>query len=209
MVRLLVLTFLLSIVVSVPASAQPSRIALQSHYSTLLSREKDFNIFLPVGYDSESVRYPVVYLFRGHEREWANPTEDGSRQGNIQTVADALYASGKIGKLILVMPGLDVSSGPPDDLQYRYVLEELMPYVDGHFRTRPTRWQRGIDGFSYGGLSVMELLWRKPDAVATAGAYDGSFFAFDLNLFASAPDSVWALLRPVTYLIHAAVLGGN
>jgi S-formylglutathione hydrolase FrmB len=194
---------------SPPAATQPSRIELQTHFSSLLAREKHFNIFLPDGYDSESCRYPTVYLFRGHEREWANPTEDGSRQGNIKTVADALYASGVIGKMLLVMPGLDVSSGPPDDLHYRYVLEELMPYVDSHFRTRPTRWQRGIDGFSYGGLSVIELLWRRPLAVATAGAYDGSFFAFDLNLFASAPESVWALLRPITYLIHAAVLGGT
>jgi hypothetical protein len=188
---------------SLPARAQESRIELHTHFSSILSMQKNFNVFLPEGYDQESDRYPVIYLFRGHEREWANPYEDGSRVGNIKTVADRLYSQGAIGKMIFIMPGLTGLPPVPAE-EFSYVLDELIPYVDAHFRTRPVRQQRGIDGFSMGGYDALHLLWRSPETFITLGTYDGSFWAFDLGLYANAPDSYWARVYPMKFLIHSA-----
>jgi hypothetical protein len=193
-------------ILGLSAQGQESRIELQNHYSTILATQKYFNIFLPAGYDQETSRFPVVYLFRGHEREWANPTEDASRQGNIKTVADRLYARGSIGKMILVMPGL---SAPGTPAEFSYVVDELIPYVDSRFRTIGIRQERGMDGFSYGGYDMLELLWRSPERFITAGAYDGSYWAFDLNLLVNAQESYWTELRPMKFLIQSAVQGGT
>ncbi len=200
--------FLLSgLILALPciATAQESRIELLNHYSTLLGAQKNFNIFLPAGYDQDTARYPVVYLFRGHEREWANPSEDASRRGNIKTVADRVSMAGLIGNMILVMPGL---SAPPTPAEFDYVATELIPYVDSHFRTIPVRQKRGMDGFSYGGYDMLEMLWRYPELFFTAGAYDGSFWVVNLNLFfAGATDSYWNLLRVMKFMIHSTPAG--
>jgi hypothetical protein len=187
------------------ASAQESRIELHSHFSALLGTAKSFNIFLPEGYDHDSLHYPAVYLFRGHEREWANPTEDASRRGNIKTVADKLTSSGAIGKMILVMPGL---SQPGTAEDFAYVSDELIPYIDSHFRTVPVRQKRGMDGFSYGGFDELQLLRRSPELFYTMGAYDGSFWVVDLgSFFAATTEAYWDLLRPMKFLIHSTPAG--
>ena len=187
--------------------AQASTIELHTFQSETLGREMRYNILLPAGYENGSERYPVLYLFRGHEREWVNPTEDGSRQGTIQTVYDALYSQGLVGRMIIVMPGL---SAPSSAAEFSYVLNELIPHIDTRFRTIPIRTRRGMDGFSYGGYDMLELLWRRPTEFITAGAYDGSFWAFDLDTFAAAGESFWQSVKPVRFLIHAAEPGtGN
>ncbi len=182
---------------------QESRIELHTHYSSILSMDKSFNVFLPPGYDQESDRYPVIYLLRGHESEWVNSSQDGSRRGNIKTVADSLYSRGAIGKMIFIMPGL-TGLPPVPPAEFSYVLDELIPYVDAHFRTRPVSQQRGIDGFSMGGYDALHLLWRSPETFITLGTYDGSFWAFDLSLFADASDSYWARVYPMKFMIHSA-----
>jgi hypothetical protein len=198
--------FKILILLPVTLFSQESRIELHTHTSLILGGPRSFNILLPEGYDGETARYPAVYLFRGHENEWADSREDDSRRGNIKTVVDTLYAQKKIGKMIMVMPGL---GAPPASAEFPYILDELIPYVDAHFRTIPVRQQRGMDGFSYGGYDMLELLWRRPGAFFTAGAYDGSFWAFDLNLFRTAPESYWSVLRSMKFLLHTAGGEGN
>lgn len=194
---ILILFFLVNSILS-----QPSRIELISIYSPALGINKNFNIYLPAGYDSCSERYPVVYLFRGHEREWANRNEDGSRMGrNILDIADLLYQNGDIGKMILVMPGVTSADNTVPGLgvnminvssafglpglgtgQFEdYLLNDLIPYVDTNYRTLPTRTQRGIDGFSLGGYTSMMLACRNPELFISAGSYDGTLMWLDFN----------------------------
>jgi S-formylglutathione hydrolase FrmB len=182
--------------------AQTSRIDLVTINSQVLAINKNFNIYLPVGYDSSNQRYPVVYFFRGHEREWVNRNEDGSRLGrNIQDIADLLYQNGDIGEMILVMPGVTSSDNTVHGLginmvnvglaggspglgtgQFEdYLLNELIPYVDTHFRTLPTRTQRATDGFSLGGFTSMMMATKHPDLFISAGSYDGTLMWLDFD----------------------------
>ena len=63
--------------------------------------------------------------------------------------------------MILVMPntGHLVSSTPPkpgeDDACTREYLKDILPFVDGHYRTRPVRESRAIAGLSMGGFVVL------------------------------------------------------
>jgi S-formylglutathione hydrolase FrmB len=190
------------------ANAQESRIELRAFYSTELGITKSYNIYLPKNYDASTERYPVIYLFRGHEREWANPTEDASRQGKtVKDDADALVASGKIGGVILVMPGMSSSdnvvptcgvnmvnvslASSTDGLGTGrfedYLVKELVPYIDNTFRTIPSRWFRAVDGFSLGGQTSMMLATKHPELFCSAGSFDGTLMWLDFKT-PSSPD---------------------
>lgn len=199
-----------SIVCAAPSLSQaqaatPSHtgtVRLVSFYSTALGIPKSYNIYLPPNYDTASTRYPVVYLFRGHEREWVNSHEDSSRGGRaVQDIADSLIAAGAIRPMILVMPGLssDDNTVPGMGIDFlhvelaegkrglgtgrfeRYLVDDLISHIDATYRTIPDRQHRGTDGFSLGGYTALMLAVRHPDRFASAGCYDGTHMWLDLN----------------------------
>ncbi|MQA93356.1 MAG: hypothetical protein GEV11_01510 [Streptosporangiales bacterium] len=52
-------------------------------------------------------------------------------------------------------------------------LRELLPWVDGHLRTVPTRESRAIAGLSMGGFGTMSYAARNPELFGAAGAFSG------------------------------------
>ncbi len=182
--------------------AQPQgRVELHTFMSAALGINKSYNIYLPPGYDGSSIRYPVVYFFRGHEREWFNPTEDGSRNNRtLKTIADELIAAGLIGEMILVGPstaseddyflGFCVNMLRPDLAPVAgigtgkfedYLLQDLIPLIDSTYRTLPDRLHRGVDGFSAGGITAITLGIRHPDMFSSVGSYDGTLMWYNLD----------------------------
>jgi enterochelin esterase-like enzyme len=201
---ILILTALLA---SSLASAQSSRTELRSLSVPNVGRW-DFNVYLPPGYDQSTERYPVVYLFRGAVDEWLDRTEDGSRNGrNIQIITDTLIALNKMGGVILVMPGFTAMTGAATEADYAFILNTLIPFIDEQYRTLPTRWHRGVDGFSLGGLHMVNLIWRNPERFASAGSYDGTLSLFNFNQMTAAGEQYFALLRPIQFLLHSVASG--
>jgi esterase/lipase superfamily enzyme len=167
--------------------------------SKALGVTKHFYVALPPGYHSlenRSRRYPVVYLFRGHEREWVHRWQDRSRRG--RTVIDVyreLLQAGQVGPMVLVFPGIssddnrvpgllvnflapELAKGAPGVGTGRfedYFLEELMPCVDTMFRTVQHRMGRAVDGFSLGGFQAIKIAALRPDLFCSAGSFDGTF----------------------------------
>lgn len=167
--------------------------------SKSLGVEKAFYVALPPGYTrlaNAAQRYPTLYLFRGHEREWIHRLEDKSRRG--RTVIDVyrdLLGEKKVGPMILVFPGIasndnrypgllvnfrepelaknapGVGTGRFED----YFVEEIIPYIDSNFRTVATRTSRAVDGFSLGGFQAIKIAAQHPDLFVSAGAFDGTF----------------------------------
>lgn len=168
-------------------------------YSTILGVQKTFYVYLPPDYHSPErqwERYPVLYLFRGHEREWVNPYEDGSRGGrNAIDVYLDLYHAQQVGRMILVFPGIcsDDSKvhgilvdfkqpelakphrGVGTGRWESFFIRELVSYIDFHFRVLPARQYRGVNGFSLGGFQAAKIVTQYPDKFASIGAYDGTF----------------------------------
>lgn len=163
--------------------------------STALGVTKRFYVYTPPGYAEDTARLPVVYLFRGHEREWINPKEDRSRAGKtVIDVYEELLRQGEVGPLLLVFPGIAsddnrwsgmlVNAQRPDlpivkgmlgsGKWEEYLLDELIPYVDTHYRTDPTA--RAVDGFSLGGFMSVKIAAQHPALFRSVGAYDGLYF---------------------------------
>ncbi len=166
-------------------------------WSKSLEIEKAFHVYLPPGFGQSDDRYPVIYLFRGSEREWVNPLEDASRvDRTVADVMDELIGSGQIGPLILVMPStvsenetpcLGVNLVAPSGevgmgtgRYEQYLTEDLIAEVEQLYPVRSGRNQRAVDGFSLGGYTSVLLGVKRPDLYGSVGAYDGTFMWADL-----------------------------
>jgi len=182
--------------------AQQSTLKVGTFYSTQLQRNIPFYILLPPGYEGSADRYPTIYMLRGAEWEWITPTQDESRGGrDLKTIVDGLYSERTIGKMIYVMPGL---SQPATDQELSVMAYHMFPYIDSIYRTIPTRWHRGVDGFSYGGLDEMNVVCARPDAFSTAGSYDGSFWAFDYSKIYNMSTAKAAMFAGIRFMHHSS-----
>jgi enterochelin esterase family protein len=129
---------------------------------------RELNVYLPPGYDTNSrQRYPVLYLLHGY----ANDHHSWHRYGRANDILDNLLAAKAIKPFIVVMPlgygGASVSGDgngiPPANagpfggdfpLYERDILEDVIPLIDGRFRTLANRDNRAIIGFSMGGMQA-------------------------------------------------------
>ena len=59
-----------------------------------------------------------------------------------------------------------VTSGPIEDV----MIDDLIPYIDSHYRTIATREGRGIGGFSMGGRGTLLLAFKHPDLFCAASS---------------------------------------
>ena len=127
-------------------------------YRTTAGAEKTMRIYQPPGYDAAGdKRYPVLYLNHGggeNDTHW-------TASGFAQNILDNLIAAGKARPMIIAMPntGGVVSGLPPkpgvDDACTQEYLKDILPYVDGHYRTHAVREGRAVAGLSMGGFVTL------------------------------------------------------
>jgi S-formylglutathione hydrolase FrmB len=161
--------------------------------SKALGVEKKYFIYLPPKYNG-TTRFPVVYLFRGHEKEWIDKEQDTTRNTNAVEIADDLISQKEISDMILVMPSTTSDDGSvitcglnlrsPNLVtekpgvgtgHYADYLLELIRHIDDTYRTKTGRYGRAVDGFSVGGHTALLLALKNPEMFCSVGAYDGSF----------------------------------
>lgn len=132
-------------------------------YKTTAGAEKPMHVYLPPGYDtSGDTRYPVLYLNHGGGENDSHWTATNPRSGGFaHLILDNLIAAGKARPMIIIMPntGGVVSGTPPkpgeDDACTREYLQDILPFVDAHYRTRTNRESRAVAGLSMGGFVVL------------------------------------------------------
>jgi len=143
-------------------------------------------VYTPPGYDkNQRERYPVLYLQHGwgeDETAWAN-------QGHANLIMDNLIAEGKTRPFIIVMTyGMtnDVRPGSPGGLSsfdirpfQTVLLDELMPYIDSHFRTLADPRHRAMAGLSMGGFETKLIAPKNLDKFAYIGLFSGGTFSLD------------------------------
>ncbi|MBC6994415.1 alpha/beta hydrolase-fold protein [Neolewinella lacunae] len=65
----------------------------------------------------------------------------------------------------------------------RFLLDELIPWLEGRFNIYHDPFRRAIAGFSLGGLSAFDLAWRNPKEFGVAAVFSGALWwrhsAFD------------------------------
>lgn len=134
------------------------------------SPDRHVSVYLPPGYDDNSGRdYPVLYLLHGFTRtdnQWFG--REGEFYANLPEAADAAIASGSRG-MIIVIPdaytrykGSMYSSSVVTGDWEAFVAEELVAYIDDHYRTIGQRRSRGLAGHSMGGYGTLRIGMKYP-----------------------------------------------
>ena len=150
--------------------------------SRILRNRRDILVYLPRGYArAPRQHYPVIYLHDG-QNLFDAATAFGGVEWGVDESAQRLIRSRLIEPLIIVAiantgknriheyaptRGL-IESTPARKRRSRgmlrhygrFLIEELKPFVDRHFRTRPEAEFTGLGGSSLGGLATLALgLW--------------------------------------------------
>lgn len=132
------------------------------------SPDREVAVYLPPTYASESARrYPVVYLLHGYGGRHDTFT---GRLASLQESGDRLAAAQGFSELIVVTPnafslhkGSMYSNSPTTGDWERFIAEDLVAYIDGHYRTLTNRISRGLAGHSMGGYGALRIGMKRPD----------------------------------------------
>ena len=140
-------------------------------------------VYTPPEYDKNpSARYPVLYLQHG----WGEDETAWSNQGHANLIMDNLIAAGKTRPFIIVMTyGMtnDVRPGGLGSFDIKpfqtVMIDELIPYVDSHFRTLSDQPHRAMAGLSMGGFETKLITFANLDTFAYIGLLSGGTISLD------------------------------
>lgn len=139
-------------------------------------------VYTPPDYDRAlQARYPVLFLQHGsgeNETGW-------TRQGRAQFILDNLIAAGKAKPMIVVMDRGYATADTPDIRQQNFrdafsafekvLVEELLPTIDGTYRTLADREHRAMAGLSMGGMQSLFIASHHLDKFAYIASLSGPF----------------------------------
>ena len=153
--------------------------------SQLLGNQRGVLVYLPPGYARSKARYPVLYMQDGQNMFDAATAFSGVEWG-VDETAERLIREKSIAPVIVVAidnagaeriheytPTRGVyeafgEQGRSRALASRYgrfLLEELKPFIDARYRTRPNEADVGMGGSSLGGLVTLSVALRFPGKV--------------------------------------------
>ncbi len=137
-------------------------------------------IYLPPGYATSTLRYPVIY-----EVPW-DLTGGWTTAGDMQATLDSLITSGAMPASIVAFVSEHGGAFVDDECANAangrewfdtYLTQTVVPYVDRRFRTMATPEARAVMGFSQGGYCAATLELRHPDVFRSAVSFSGYYQA--------------------------------
>ena len=149
-------------------------VAEVTYKSATLGRDRRMHVYTPPGYENGRDRYPVFYLLHG-----AGDNDDSwSTVGRSGFILDNLIATGKAKPMVVVMPAGHTSRtnanavgrSATDEFVGDFV-NDVMPYVEKHYRVLTDRPNTAIAGLSMGGLQTLEVAIPRLDRFAYVGVY--------------------------------------
>lgn len=153
------------------------------------SPDRAVAVYLPPSYaGDQNRRFPTVYLLHGVGGNESAFIESAA----LQTSADRLAAAQGFSEFIIVTPNASTQkgsmyAGPTGDWE-RFVAEDLVGYIDSHYRTLAHRMSRGLAGHDAGGSGALRIGMKRPEVFANLYVMSASGDAIalsDLEKYAS------------------------
>lgn len=128
--------------------------------------DRDVFVFLPPSYQKDKHRrYPVVYALHGY----SIGAEQWTHEIHVPQTIEGAFAQGSK-EMIVVLPdsktiyggSMYSSSEATGDFE-DYIADDVVQYIDAHYRTLPNRLSRGLAGHSMGGYGASRIGMKHPD----------------------------------------------
>ncbi len=158
-------------------------------YSRILDSKRDFFVWLPSGYNDNSVkRYPVLYMLDG--QNLIDPkTSFAGKDWQVDETVTRLIREHKIKEIIIVgiynsKDRLEEYSDSEKGERYRkFLIEDLKAFVDSKYKSLTDNKNTAIMGSSMGGLASFLIAWKHPEVFSMAGCLSSSFYYNDDKVF--------------------------
>lgn len=139
----------------------PTGVTHHTFESQAAKQPVGYCIYLPPGYETTDLRYPVIYNLHGNGGNEFHSFED------VNVLHEGIVA-GKWPPMIVVLPNGGRSTFYKDSFDGRFPIEtmfirELIPHIDATYRTIAARHGRCIEGFSMGGRGSTRLAMKYPE----------------------------------------------
>lgn len=170
-------------------------VRIETYHSKSLGVPRQVWVYTPPGYDESTSRYPVFYLLHGS----GNIESSWILTGRANLILDNLIASGTTRPMIIVNPlgyarqgvglapeiagtptpgaGLTAGNGiPQQSIGFATdLLKDVIPFIEGKFRTLTDADNRALGGLSMGGGHTVQIGFNNSDlfhslVVMSAGA---------------------------------------
>ncbi len=178
-------------------------VLIKNYFSRTTNAWRRLYVYTPPGYETNgSTRYPVLYLQHGggeDERVWIE-------MGRTNIILDNMIAEGKVKPMIVVMetsaaykPGEAPPQPPPPrpaqpvagqttqpprarmtfsfDTYRQVVINDLIPFIDGTFRTLTDAQHRAMAGLSMGTFVTRQVALANLDKFSYFGIFSGGTVA--------------------------------
>ena len=142
--------------------------------------DRPLYVYVPPGYDDGDRRYPSIYVIQGYTGAapmWWNTT---AYRKQFPVTADEVFATGTAPPAIVVYVdawtaygGSQFVDSPGTGRYHTYLCDEIVPWVDAHYRTLASSAHRGIMGKSSGGFGAMITPMLRPDLFGGLATHAG------------------------------------
>ena len=165
--------------------------AVSRVWATPETTARRMTVYTPAGYEADYRNYPVLYLLHGmggDEEAWV-------ATGRVAEIMDNLIAEGRVAPMIVVMPNgcmrHDAAPGYSAEGFYKPYMsgsmngsfeeyfDDIVEWVDAHYRTYPLKERRAIAGLSMGGFHAMQISKLYPDMFDYVGLFSAAIYRGD------------------------------
>lgn len=142
--------------------------------SKLMHGQVPYCVLLPPSYDKQrDRRYPVLYFLHG-----LGGNEQMFVDSGAWNLTEDMWEQGNLGEYVIVTPAGDTSfyinSHDGRHLYEDFLVEELLPFVEHHYRIKAGRAARGIAGISMGGYGALHLAFKHPELFSSVSAHSAA-----------------------------------
>lgn len=174
------------------STASPQVLVLEdSLWMKQLKRQRSIRLYLPPDYYHSKRNYPVLYMHDG--QNLFDQITAYSQEWGVDEIMDSVYSQNIKNACIVV--GIDNGESkrideysPWKNPQYGggegrgyadFLVNQLKPFIDQHFRTKPQPRHTAILGSSMGGLISFYTALEYPNVFGKVGIFSPSFWFSD------------------------------
>jgi len=156
--------------------------------SKILKMDRRYSVYLPSGYESSNMKYPILYLL--HPAGPANTIPNHASwasYGKIMQYLDEAIAKGELKPMIVVTPDANFETkrisyfnDPGNDFNFEdFFFKEFMPYIEKTYKVKTDKANRAIAGASLGGAATLQYAIRHKELFGVVSALSAAVRGYE------------------------------